>query len=407
MGAVDMPQGALTEPDLNRFPTTVGGSHAPRPLRLGSLCTGYGGLDLAVEAVIGASTVWLSEIDDAPAQVCDVRFPLVPNLGDLTVIDWSNVEPVDVISAGYPCQPFSAAGRRKGTNDVRHLWPFIAEAVRVLRPRLVVLENVAGHRSLGFGDVLGELARIGYVGSWESVRASDVGACHRRERVFIVARDASGDDERHDGESRCGSERRAQEPTGGADRPTADPSGSGAGRGARGLPRTTEEGGRSRADVHAAVDARQDAPDADLGGRDGRESEPRWSQGRRVAAAGIGQDVPADAHCRGLEVGDEHDGGSIEPRLQATVEWGDFAPAIHRHEALAGRPAPRPVDDRGRLAPLFVEWMMCLPAGWVTDVLTSRSKALKCLGNGVVPPQAAFALATLLPRLVEAQEVAA
>lgn len=74
------------------------------------------------------------------------------------------------------------------------------------------------------------------------------------------------------------------------------------------------------------------------------------------------------------------------------MAWGDYEPAIRRHEQALGRPAPYPTDDANRLNPRFVEWMMMLPDGWVTDVLTTRASALKALGNGVVPPQAAYAI---------------
>lgn len=92
----------------------------------------------------------------------------------------------------HNCQPFSHAGKRQGTSDVRHLWPFIADAVRVLRPRYVVLENVAGHLSLGADLVLADLEETAYHAEWAVVRASDVGACHRRARLFIVAEDRYG-----------------------------------------------------------------------------------------------------------------------------------------------------------------------------------------------------------------------
>lgn len=80
------------------------------------------------------------------------------------------------------------------------------------------------------------------------------------------------------------------------------------------------------------------------------------------------------------------------------VHWGDYAPAIARHERLIGRPAPSPVDDQRRLSPEFVEWMQWFPAGWVTEVLP-RIPALKALGNSVVPPQAAAAMRLLVPRV--------
>lgn len=166
-------------------------------LRIGSLFSGYGGLDLAVEAVFpGASPAWFCEWDDAPARILAHHWPAVPNLRDVTAVDWSAVEPVDIITGGYPCQPFSAAGRRKGTDDDRHLWPYVRETVRLLRPRYVVLENVAGHRSLGIDRVLGDMAEDGMRVWWASVRASDVGAPHHRERLFILATPTDADGSR-------------------------------------------------------------------------------------------------------------------------------------------------------------------------------------------------------------------
>ena len=152
-------------------------------LRVGSLFTGYGGLDIAV----GGELAWYSEIDKAACKVLETHYPNVPNLGDITKIDWSQVEPVDVITGGYPCQPFSHAGLRKGKNDKRHLWPNVRDAIHTLRPRYAILENVAGHLSLGFADVLSDLAAIRFNAEWGIIRASDIGAPHGRKRLFIIA----------------------------------------------------------------------------------------------------------------------------------------------------------------------------------------------------------------------------
>lgn len=160
-------------------------------MRIGSLCSGIGGLDLAAETYFNATTVWHAEVDPGASAVIAHRWPGVPNLGDLTVVDWSTVEQVDIITAGWPCQPFSLAGSRKGASDVRHLWPHIADAIRILRPRYFVGENVPGHLTLGFDRVIVDLATLGFDAEWTTVRASDIGAPHRRERLFVLATNTS------------------------------------------------------------------------------------------------------------------------------------------------------------------------------------------------------------------------
>jgi DNA (cytosine-5)-methyltransferase 1 len=155
-------------------------------MKIGSLCSGYGGLDLAVEALTGAETIWFSEYNKHAAKIYESHWDL-PNIGDLTKVDWTQVEPIDILTGGYPCQPFSTAGKREGQNDPRHIFPYIKEAIRTLQPKFVFLENVRGHISLGFDSVLQDLAEIGYDAIWTLARASSVGAPHRRERLFIVA----------------------------------------------------------------------------------------------------------------------------------------------------------------------------------------------------------------------------
>jgi DNA (cytosine-5)-methyltransferase 1 len=155
-------------------------------ITVGSLFSGIGGLDLGLERA-GMRVVWQSEIDPYACRVLAKHWPDVPNLGDITTIDWTDVEPVDLICGGYPCQPFSLAGTRAGTADRRHLWPHFADALRHLRPRWALLENVPGHLSLGFGRVLGDLAELGYDTEWQCIPAAAVGAPHLRWRVFVVA----------------------------------------------------------------------------------------------------------------------------------------------------------------------------------------------------------------------------
>lgn len=186
-------------------------------MRIGSLFSGAGGLDLAVEAVFSGTVVWQAEIDKAASKVLAHRFPGVPNLGSVTDIDWATVSPVDVLCGGFPCQDVSAAGKRAGIKAGTRsgLWSEFAEAIDALRPQYVVIENVRGllnananrpmepgRDALGegadrpvlraIGAVLGDICDIGgYEARWVTVAAADVGAPHRRERVFILASDAS------------------------------------------------------------------------------------------------------------------------------------------------------------------------------------------------------------------------
>ena len=155
-------------------------------LTVGSLFSGIGGLDLGLERA-GMTVIWQSEIDPYCCRVLKKWWPNVPNLGDVTQVDWSTVERPDVICGGYPCQPFSLAGARAGEDDARHLWPYMVGAIRALRPRFAVMENVPGHLSLGFGRVLGDLAESGYDTEWDCIPAAAVGAPHIRDRVYIVA----------------------------------------------------------------------------------------------------------------------------------------------------------------------------------------------------------------------------
>ncbi|ALA48177.1 DNA methyltransferase [Mycobacterium phage Phlei] len=167
---------------------------------VGSLFSGVGGLDLAVEEAFNARTIWQCESDKQASKVLAKRFG-VPNLGDITAVDWSNVRRPDILCGGFPCQDVSAAGLKKGiaAGTRSGLWSYFADAIDALRPEFVVIENVRGllnakanegERGSAFRRVLSDLAEVGYDAVWKVVRASDVGAPHRRERVFILAHPA-------------------------------------------------------------------------------------------------------------------------------------------------------------------------------------------------------------------------
>lgn len=301
-------------------------------LTLGSLFSGFGGLDRAIENVFGARTAWVSDIEPGPCKVLAHRFPHAPNLGDITKVDWTQVEPVDIIAGGSPCQDISSAGRmagmREGTRS--NLWVEMRDAIATLHPRYVVWENVSNARSapaasamesdprlLGDGNpgqpvlralgrVLGDLAGLGFDAEWVSVRASDIDAPHPRKRVFALAShpDRQGLQER----------------------------------------------------------------------RDHGEFPEAVSEARAAAGGGSG------------------------------LRFGRFGEAVCWWERRLGRVAPEPMNvgpgGRPKLNPLFAEWMMGTPAGWITDVPgVTDNEALRMAGNGVVQLQAEAALRIMLARM--------
>ena len=155
-------------------------------LTVGSLFSGIGGLDLGLERA-GMQVIWQSEIEPYACKVLKKHWPEVVNHGDIKQINWEEIERPNVICGGYPCQPFSTAGKRRGEEDPRHLWPWVREAISRLRPDYAILENVRGHLSMGGLSVIAELASIGYDAEWRVVSAASVGANHRRDRIIIVA----------------------------------------------------------------------------------------------------------------------------------------------------------------------------------------------------------------------------
>ncbi len=158
----------------------------PVHLTFGSLFSGIGGFDLGLERA-GMECRWQVEIDPFCQKVLAKHWPDVPRYGDIKTIDFTEVEPVDLICGGFPCQPVSLAGQRRGQDDERWLWPDFARAIRMVRPRYALMENVPGLLGLGMGDVLGDLSELGYDAEWSVISACSMGAPHTRERVFIMA----------------------------------------------------------------------------------------------------------------------------------------------------------------------------------------------------------------------------
>lgn len=306
-------------------------------LKHGSFCTGYGGLDMAAQAVFGGSLAWWSDIDRGPIATMEHHKPDVPNIGDIKTANWAEVAPVDILTAGYPCQPFSNAGKRLGTDDPRHLWPFIADAIRALRPRIIVLENVAAHLRRGFDVVSQELSELGYLFTWDVVRADAVGAPHQRKRLFIVAVNADARSGRWNGRENQELREGERDTTGGGVIATDAAS-------------QLQHGGRYVRPFGGAEHSN---------GCDATPDPAKWGQ---YAAA--------------------------------VARWESV---LGRH---APSPTMAGTRGGQVLSPSFVEWMMGLPEGHVTSVNgLKRSTQLQLLGNGVVPQQAEFAIRELYGRL--------
>lgn len=151
-----------------------------------SLFSGIGGLDLAFEWA-GGQVAAMCEINPYCQKVLKKHWPNVPLFGDIKELSAESAGAVDIIYGGFPCQPFSVAGKRQGKADERYLWPEFSRLVGELKPRWVVGENVPGILRLAADDVCSDLERQGYeVGIWD-FEAAAVGAMHRRERIFFVA----------------------------------------------------------------------------------------------------------------------------------------------------------------------------------------------------------------------------
>lgn len=155
-------------------------------LTVGSLFTGIGGFDLGFERA-GMRVLWNCEQDEFCRRVLAKHWPDVPSYEDVCELEGEAVPRVDVLCGGFPCQPVSDNGARQAQDDARWLWPEYARLIRELRPRYVVVENVAGLLRRGMGDVLGDLAECGYDAEWDSIPAAAFGAPHLRDRVWIVA----------------------------------------------------------------------------------------------------------------------------------------------------------------------------------------------------------------------------
>jgi DNA (cytosine-5)-methyltransferase 1 len=163
-----------------------------KKLKILDLFSGIGGFSLGLERTGGFETVAFVERDEYASKVLAKNFSGVPIYDDVRTFNADGLGRIDCVTGGYPCQPFSLAGKRLGEEDDRHLWPEMLRIVASTRPRWVIAENVAGHINMGLDQVLSDLESEGYTAGTLVIPACAVDAPHRRDRVWIVA-NASGE----------------------------------------------------------------------------------------------------------------------------------------------------------------------------------------------------------------------
>ena len=324
-----------------------------------SLCAGYGGIDLGLKrAIPDLLTVAVSEIEgfacaNLVAKMEAGLMDAAPIWTDLKTFPWAEFrDRVDILTGGYPCQPFSAAGKRLGKDDPRHLWPYIADGIRILRPKLCFFENVEGHISLGLRDVIEELGRLGYAATWGIFSASEVGAPHQRKRVFVLAH---RNDEGLQGHWRYDSVDGSE----GREDPHGHP-----------WPSRPSEPQHGWEPPRVVGDGNSLDRSAPAGG---------WQHDAETGSAG---EVVGNTTSKGLE---KRSPGCVNSPVQA-AERGDRSSNSRQAEPTMGGDADGPTRGLGYA-------QLCVSGD-------NRTDELRLLGNGVVPATAALAFRTLLQQLL-------
>jgi DNA (cytosine-5)-methyltransferase 1 len=322
------------------------------------LCAGYGGIELGLKrAVPGLRTIALCEIEAYAIAnlVSKMEAGLMdpaPIWPDLKTFPWAAFrDRVDILTGGYPCQPFSAAGQRRGKDDPRHLWPYIADGIRLLKPKCCFFENVEGHISLGLSDVIEDLAGMGYRTTWGIFSASECGAPHQRKRVFIMA-------------NRCDT-------------------------GLQGTEWIREAGTERPPSGHTSQCNGSVAVASGLGGASGLSGPFPRHEGQSGEPDDSGYKVMADAECGGFVAGRNNAGQSQGSQSEYCSAW----PSRPGEQQYAWEPPrvtqPEVVRNPDGPASGLDYAQLCVTCD-------NRTDELRLLGNGVVPATAERAFRTLL-----------
>jgi DNA (cytosine-5)-methyltransferase 1 len=381
-----------------------------------SFCSGYGGIERGLD-LAGVEHRVLAYVEIEAFAIANLvnkmengLIPPAPIYTDLKTFPAHIFRGcVDIITGGYPCQPFSAAGKRLGTEDPRHLWPYILDHIKSIRPVRCFFENVEGHISLGLREVIGDLEGAGYNPTWGIFSAAEVGAPHQRKRVYILADSKSGEpwqQAQWQGgqgvERRSFDKRRSAKPQRETVADARDPRPSRAGiepqPGIKIIePCDSDSTGECGPDMANADRARQQTQRRESGAEretrlTGESGELANTSSQRFGGESQGQ-LQQPGRAEVVSAGEEL-ADTISQRLEGLTRHGSDS-------SEPGRQSPqsqRPVSQSGVFSDT-TGWLPEPRLGRVVDGCPDRVDRIRLLGNGVVPKTAARAWEILSSRL--------